>query len=467
MEVLAFALALVALLEAALLAWALSRLSRSGARAREMEGMASRLGSEAAVARGEADGLRARLEEERSGRQEALDRQTGEFRERERQAEERHRREMGEREEMLSRQFSERLELLGAQLRTVTDEILRNRSEELDRANRNQMDGIISPLKEEIRNLKKSMDDSRESFSRNTGALEGELGKLLLRTESLGQEAEKLSRALQSGPKVQGDFGEMKLYDLLERFGMTRGVEYDVQYVIRDASGRVVRGEEGGQSMRPDAVLHYPDHREIVIDAKASLTAFIAYVNAETDEQRKEFLAEHVRSVRNHIKELAAKRYGSYSIDGNATLEFVVMFVPQEAALQLAIQADPGLWGYAFENDIVITGEQNMYTLLRLLQIAWNQRRQEESLERVFAQASLLVGRVGLFEERMRALDASLARARKSYDDIQTSVYGKQGLVLAANKLISMGAREDPKKPVTRLPGPGGEVAGPAGEEEP
>ena len=159
-------------------------------------------------------------------------------------------------------------------------------------------------------------------------------------TASLGAEAEKLSRALQTGPKIQGDFGEMKLNDLLDKFGFTKGVEYDVQYTMRDAKGNVIHNDDTNDMMRPDVVLHYPDHKDVIIDSKASLTAFINYVNAETDDERRKALDEHVKSVRRHVDELSAKNYAKYSMEGGTTLDFVIMFVPQEAAMQLAVSAD-------------------------------------------------------------------------------------------------------------------------------
>ena len=187
-------------------------------------------------------------------------------------------------------QFNQRLTLVQEQLKTATEQLLRKRSEELDKTNQSQMGAIIAPLRAVMDEMKKSMDDNKESFTRNTSALSEQLKNMLQATSSLGAEAEKLSRALQTGPKVQGDFGEMKLNDLLDKFGFTKGLEYDVQYVMRDAKGKVIRNDDTNDGMRPDVVLHYPDKKDVIIDAKASLTAFIGYVNAHTDEERKAFL---------------------------------------------------------------------------------------------------------------------------------------------------------------------------------
>lgn len=358
----------------------------------------------------------------------------------------RNEREKEERMALLDKQFAERLRLVQEQLGTTTERLLKQRSEELDTANRSQMSSIIAPLKEVMAEMKKSMDDNRDSFNRNTASLSEQLKQMHATTTNLGAEAEKLSRALQAGPKIQGDFGEMKLNDLLDKFGFTKGVEYDVQYTMRDSKGNVIRNDDTNDMMRPDVVLHYPDHKDVIIDSKASLTAFINYVNAGTDDERKVYLEEHVKSVRRHVDELSAKNYGKYSMDGGTTLDFVIMFVPQEAAMQLAVSADASLWNYAFERNVIITGEQNLFSLLRLLQIAWTQQRQAENQEKVFDMASTLVDRVQLFVERFDRLDSDIDGVRKSFDDAKKAMSGNRGFIGSARKLIDMGAKANPKK---------------------
>lgn len=347
---------------------------------------------------------------------------------------------------MLDKQFADRLKLVQEQLNTTTERLLKQRSEELDKANQTQMSAIVAPLRAVMAEMKKSMDENRDSFMRSTASLGEQLRQMHATTTSLGEEAERLSKALQAGPKVQGDFGEMKLNDLLDKFGFTRGVEYDVQYTMRDAKGRVIRNDDTDDMMRPDVVLHYPDHKDVIIDSKASLTAFIGYVNADGDEERKRCLEEHVKSVRRHVDELSAKDYGKYSMEGGTTLDFVIMFVPQEAAVQLAVSADATLWNYAFERNVIITGEQNLFSLLRLLQIAWTQQRQADNQERVFGLADVLVERVGLFAERFEKIGKGLEAVKSAYDDARKAMSGNRGFVSAARRLVDMGAKENPKR---------------------
>lgn len=408
----------------------------------------ARLSNEAAASRREADMLRSQLGDAREDAERRLTELRCQYERLMADVERKHAEERAGRELLMEKQFAERLQLLQEQLRTTTEKLLKQRADELDKSNRSQMDSIIAPLKAVMTEMKKSMDDNRESFTRSTASLGEQIRQMHATTASLGAEAEKLSRALQTGPKIQGDFGEMKLNDLLDKFGFTKGVEYDVQYTMRDAKGNVIHNDDTNDMMRPDVVLHYPDHKDVIIDSKASLTAFINYVNAETDDERRKALDEHVKSVRRHVDELSAKNYAKYSMEGGTTLDFVIMFVPQEAAMQLAVSADPSLWNYAFERKVVITGEQNLFSLLRLLQIAWTQQRQADNQELVFGLADTLIERVGLFVERFEKIGKNIETVQKSFDDARKAIKGNQSFIVSARKLVEMGAKENPRRPL-------------------
>ena len=408
----------------------------------------AQLAGEAAASRREADMLRSQLGDARDEAERRIAELRRQYERLMADAERKHAEERAGRELLMEKQFAERLQLLQEQLRTTTEKLLKQRADELDKSNRSQMDSIIAPLKAVMTEMKKSMDDNRESFTRSTASLGEQIRQMHATTASLGAEAEKLSRALQTGPKIQGDFGEMKLNDLLDKFGFTKGVEYDVQYTMRDAKGNVIHNDDTNDMMRPDVVLHYPDHKDVIIDSKASLTAFINYVNAETDDERRKALDEHVKSVRRHVDELSAKNYAKYSMEGGTTLDFVIMFVPQEAAMQLGVSADPSLWNYAFERKVVITGEQNLFSLLRLLQIAWTQQRQADNQELVFGLADTLIERVGLFVERFEKIGKNIETVQKSFDDARKAIKGNQSFIVSARKLVEMGAKENPRRPL-------------------
>ena len=415
-------------------------------RAKEQNERITSLSSEVSARQREAEMLTGQLDAAKREHERQLAEAKRQYEAQLEEADRRHERDKEERTAMLDRQFAERLKLVQEQLNTTTERLLKQRSEELDRTNRTQMDSILAPMKAVMAEMKKSMDDNRESFTRSTASLSEQLRQMHATTTSLGAEAEKLSKALQTGPKVQGDFGEMKLNDLLDKFGFTKGVEYDVQYTMRDSKGNVIRNDDTDDMMRPDVVLHYPDHKDVIIDSKASLTAFIGYVNAETDDERKRYLDEHVKSVRRHVDELSAKSYSKYSMEGGTTLDFVIMFVPQEAAMQLAVSADTTLWNYAFERNVVITGEQNLFSLLRLLQIAWTQQRQADNQEQVFGLANSLVERVALFVERFDKIGRNVEAVQAAYDEAKKAMTGNRGFVTSARKLVEMGAKENPRR---------------------
>ena len=345
---------------------------------------------------------------------------------------------------MLNQQYTDTKNLHEKQVSEMKDRHEQQMTEIRDRHER-QIAEIKDQHEQFVRNMQKQAEEDRkradEQFNQRLtlSALSEQLKNMLQATSSLGAEAEKLSRALQTGPKVQGDFGEMKLNDLLDKFGFTKGLEYDVQYVMRDAKGKVIRNDDTNDGMRPDVVLHYPDKKDVIIDAKASLTAFIGYVNAQTDEERKAFLEEHCRSVRKHVNELADKQYNRYSMEGRETLDFVIMFVPQEAAMQLAVSADPNLWSYAFDKKVFITGEQNLFAVLRMLQ---------ENQEKVYGLANTLLDRVGDFMERFDEMGDKIQKVQNAYEHAELKLKGNQSLLVPARKLVEMGAKENPKHPL-------------------
>ena len=357
-------------------------------------------------------------------------------------------REKKEMKEQMDRQLGERLNLVQEQLKTATEQLLRQRSQELNESNQTQMGAIINPLKETISEMKRAMDDNRDAYNKNTASLSEQLRQMHEATQNIGVEADKLSRALQSGPKVQGNFGEMKLDLLLERFGFTRGEEYDLQQMIRDEYGNAIRNEDTNEKMIPDVILHYPDHKDVILDSKVSLTAFINYINAGNDDQRKRYLAEHIGSIRKHVEELSRKDYSKYINKSRVTLDYVIMFVPHEAALLLALTNDTELWSQAFDKRVFITGEQNLFAVLRMLQIAWTHQRQAENQEKVYGYANELLNRVGDFVQRFDEIGDKIQKVQQTYDNARKKLDGHQSLLVPARELKKLGAKENPMRPI-------------------
>ena len=347
------------------------------------------------------------------------------------------------------RHFQEQLRLVEEQLKNATREMLGQRTQELSRQNTEQMSAIINPLKETIGQMRTAMEQSRETHVKNTATLEKAIEDVMRRTVEIGAEADKLASALRNESKVQGNWGELILDELLESQGLKEGVHYEKQVLLRDKQGKAILNEETGQRMIPDTVLHYPDGKDAIIDSKVSLTAFVDYQNAETDEERAAALQRHVKSVRNHVDELARKNYSAYIKPPRQALNYVIMFVPNEGALQLALAQAPDLWREAFSKGVFVTGEQNLTAALRIIQIAWTQVRQAQNQEAIFETARMLLDRVADFIGHFETMGQKLQDASTAYQKAADKLKdGRLSVVGAANKLIKLGSKTSAKKTI-------------------
>jgi len=359
---------------------------------------------------------------------------------------ERYEREKKEEGARHDRQLREQLDMMEQRMTNATQELLNKRSKELDETNQLQMGTIISPLKDTMEQMKKALDDSNIRNAENASSLKEQIKNLLESTKNIGQEADKLSRALHSKTKVQGNFGEMVLSELLDKFGFRRGVEYDVQETLRDDSGHALINDNTNGRMITDVILHYPDGKDVIIDSKVSLTAFTDYVNADTEEEKENFLNQHVQSIRNQVKILANKDYSSFVKKPHMSLDFVIMFVPIESALVLAMSKDTTLWREAFEKKVFITGEQNLFAVLKMIQLAWNQKNQRDNQRKVYELAETFLKRVGEFTKRFDEIGSNIEKTRSAFDEAKKKLMdGRMNVIAPAKKMVELGAKEDAK----------------------
>ena len=307
-------------------------------------------------------------------------------------------------EELRNKHFETQINALKSELQNATEKLLQQREESLTKTNNIQMDALLNPLKNEIEGMRKSMTDNIKTSSENKASLEKAIEELMKRTQDIGNDANNLAKALKNETKTQGNWGELILENILEKSGLTEGEHYEKQTAIRDSKGYVVFHDETDRRLIPDVVVHYPDNKDVVIDSKVSLTAFIDYCNA-VDETEKTFaLKRHLQSMRSHYKELQKKNYASYIKSPRISLDYVIMFVPNESAMQLAIYEDNSLWREAFENGVFITSEQNLLALLRMIQLAWSQVKQARNQQEIFDEVNKLLDRVGDFMKRYEDL---------------------------------------------------------------
>ena len=354
----------------------------------------------------------------------------------------------------LRQQQKEQLEqqsaLIREQINNASEQILKKRAEELQRNNTEQLSTILTPLHERLQQMREAVEKSERGQSLAMERLDAVIKENLRQVHEVGERADKLAEALTSENKTQGDFGELRLRTLLINMGLEEGVQFEEQATMRDERGKTIYEEENGRRMMPDVILHFPDDRDVIIDSKMSLKAFEEYFNAESEEDKARALTRHIASVRSHVKELAHKNYSSFIRKGRQKLDFVLMYVYSESALQLALANDVTLWKEAYDQGVVISGSQNLYMILRVLEMTWRQVRQAENQEEIMKVADEVVNRVQMFYERFLDVEDQLEKTRKAFDSLKTntSPSGKS-IITAASKLLDYGAKENPKRKVS------------------
>ena len=345
--------------------------------------------------------------------------------------------------------FDEQMATLKEQFQNVARQVLDHTSERLKSENTEHMERFTLPLRENLTQLRTAIEQTNDATTRNTASLAEQLRQMVAQTERMDRTATNLTNALRGDNKQVGDWGELVLSELLDAQGFVRGLNYDVQDTLTDDRGQAVVHDETGQRMRPDVILHYPDNEDVVIDAKVSIKAYSDYVAATDDFTRRRHLERHLQSVRSHVTELARKDYSRYITAPRRAVEFVIMFVPNDAALQLALANDPKLWQSAFEQKVFITDTQNLYAILRMISIAWRQHTQTENQKHIFQMAEELLKRVGDFVKRFDRVGESIRALTKDYDSAYNKAYsGKQSIVQKANELKALGVKESQTYPL-------------------
>lgn len=356
-------------------------------------------------------------------------------------------------EEMRHR-FDETMQKVSAQMRSATDDMLRQRQKEFAESSTINLGQIVNPLKETMDEMRKTMDATRQSQTEISSDMKARLEEMMRQSNAARQSADELARVFSHRGKVQGDWGERALDWLLEKQGLTRGVHYDVQPVMRDAGGHVLKSD-GGSSMRPDVILHLDTVRDVIIDSKVSLTAFINYLNAEDEETRRKALKEHVDSICRHVRELAAKDYSSYVQPPKLSMGYVIMFVPHSGALLAALNEKPDLWRDAMSDNVFIADEQTLFAALKIVDLTWRQIAQTRNHERVYALANEMMDRVGKFMKHYDAIGKALKTASDSYDEgrkkLDPSGYS---ILQTCRKLKNLGAQQSRTNPIAAIENP-------------
>lgn len=337
--------------------------------------------------------------------------------------------------------YNEALENMKVQLQNATNEMLKQRQAELQQSNSTNMRQIVDPLKESIQKMENALKENKSTQEVSTAAIKEKIATLVSTTMKVSDSAERLSNALTAENKTQGNWGEQKIESLLHAIGLERGLEYDAQTFLRDASGEIVVSGETAQRMQPDIILHLDETRDLIIDSKVSLNAFVDYTNAPDDAAREVALAAHLRSVRNHVKELARKNYAAYVQAPRQSVDFVMMFVPVDAALQLALAADPTLWREAMNQGVFIVGEQNLYAAMRAVQVTWTSIKQNANNKAIADTAAELINRVGDMLEKVQKMGKKLGEVNDAFGAVMDKAQRGQSVLGSAQKLVKLGAK--------------------------
>lgn len=349
---------------------------------------------------------------------------------------------------LIQTQFEESTKALRAQLKDDTSQILKSRQEELEKSSQQNIGQILDPLKKNIEELRKAMDEGSKEQAERNGELKERIANLMQQSDATRRSADELAKALKHGSKVQGDWGETVLNELLDSQGLTEGRHYEVQHVLCDECGHPIKNANGG-ILRPDVILHLDTKRDLVIDSKVSLSAFIDYMNAENEDSRREALKRHIESLRKHVDELSKKDYASYISADRQMVDYTIMFVPVSGALWTAMNEDKKLWRDAADKKVYIADEQSLYGALRMVSLTWTQISQAENHRKVYELANEMIERVGMFREKYENLGNALEKAQKEYQEGKKKLEpGGVSIINTSKKLIELGSKNSSKHPI-------------------
>ena len=347
--------------------------------------------------------------------------------------------------------FNETMARMSEQMKNATADMLKDRQKEFADSSNQQLGQIVNPLRETIDKMKQTMADTTLKQTEMSSVLKDNIERSMQQAMAAKKSAEELANALKHGSKVQGDWGEAVLDELLTSQGLVRGIHYDTQAVIRDAQGNTVHTDDGA-TLRPDVILHLDQRREVIIDSKVSLTAFLDYANADNEADRQRFLKTHIDSLQKHVKELSTKDYSAYVQPPKVRMDYVIMFVPHTGALWTALNAQPDLWRKAMEQNVFIADEQTLFAALRIISLTWTQIRQADNHEQVYRLANEMLDRVGQFMKKYTAIGKALKTATTAYDDAERKLQPSgQSILQTCAKLQKLGAKQSDKNPLPQL----------------
>jgi len=320
----------------------------------------------------------------------------------------------------------------------LANRILENKTQKFTELNKTNLEAVLGPLGSQIKEFREQVNKVYQEEASQRFSLGEKVKELKELNVLLGQEARNLTNALRNESKTQGRWGEVILETILERSGLRKGETYFMEHQLFGPDGQPLRSEARGTKMRPDAVLMYPDNRHVIIDSKVSLTAFVRATEAEDANSREAELNTHLQSMRNHIVDLQNKAYDDY----DRTLDFVMMFVPSEAAYVAAIEKDPEIWQFAYDRRILLINPTNLIVSLKLIVDLWKREYQNRNAQAIADRGGKLYDKFVGFVGKFQQIGKSLESARTTYDEAFRQLNtGRDNLVSQATKLRNLGLK--------------------------
>jgi len=313
----------------------------------------------------------------------------------------------------------------------LANKIFEDKSKKFTEQNKTNLENILNPLKENIIKFEKKVDDTYKVEASERNSLKGEIKSLVTLNKQISEEANNLAKAMKGDSKKQGNWGEIILEKVLERSGLQKGVEYEMQASFT---------AEDGKRVQPDVIINLPDKKHIVVDSKVSLVAYELFVNAQTDEEREKNLQAHISSVKNHIKGLSEKNY--QSLGQLNTPDFVLLFMPIESSFSLAVQADNEIFNFAWERKIVIVSPSTLLATLRTIASIWKQERQTRNALEIAKQSGDLYDKFVGFADDLISVGKKMNDAKTSYDEAMKKLSsGKGNLIRRTEVIKELGAK--------------------------
>jgi len=330
------------------------------------------------------------------------------------------------------------------QFENLANKILEEKTEKFTTVNQNNLKNILEPFQEKINDLKNKVNEAYEKENKERFSLAEKVKELALLNQQISEDAKKLTKALKGESKTQGNWGEMILESILEKSGLVKGREYFLEHELKDEDNKALFSEFSGKKMRPDAVIKYPDERNVIIDSKVSLTAFTELVD-ETDADIYQIkVNQHLSSIKTHISQLSQKAYDDYG----KSLDFVMMFIPSEPAYIAAMQADQNLWNFAYEKRILLLNPSNLITSLKLIADLWKREYQNRNSMEIADRGAKLYDKFAGFVENLEKVGKNLDLAKNVYNDAYKQLYtGNDNLIIQTQKLKSLGIKNKKELP--------------------